>query len=530
MKPAVHLRIFYYNPLRRVGDVTGRTDHGSNPVRRTVLPNPQMKIQAMRLPTALAMGLLSGVASVAASETERMLANVDSRLVAQCEAALRAELEPRIAARVGPIVLTEERFTKKLADGSVQISQYWGRAPMQAYSFFEAHDLLGDPKYLRVAVDLADYYLRVQEPEGFWHFAHVVFPDGSARRLELAEAKGRAVCRIQDTHQTGCFRLMLYAWRVTGEQKYLDAAKRCGDYLLSIQNENGSWPDWWIPGHQHSDPNPRQKAGIISGGSYNDGATTGGLETMLVMYQLTRDPKYVARVPRLGQWIFDTQLGQGRVRGWCQQYDLDNRPAAARHFETAVIDPRTFGRFVAPLCAWFYVMSGDERYLKLMQEAVDWIKSVEKPDGWAYQYLPDGTPCFSLDGEVYRHDQPDTWPKAFPQRHDGIQRFTRDNGGPGDAPHFLAAWRQGGRGALRAKFSGSVKLSPEEYEHTRRSAAKWLASQRDATRSPAQFLMKLRTAQGRFTPEQLAAGAPPHFCGTGLHSFKVVDWLDIPWR
>jgi DUF1680 family protein len=34
-----HLGIFYYNPLRRVGDVTGRTDHGGNPVRRTVLPN-----------------------------------------------------------------------------------------------------------------------------------------------------------------------------------------------------------------------------------------------------------------------------------------------------------------------------------------------------------------------------------------------------------------------------------------------------------------------------------------------------------
>lgn len=34
-----HLGIFYYNPLRRVGDMTGRTDHGGNPVRRTVLPN-----------------------------------------------------------------------------------------------------------------------------------------------------------------------------------------------------------------------------------------------------------------------------------------------------------------------------------------------------------------------------------------------------------------------------------------------------------------------------------------------------------
>ncbi len=33
-----HLAIFYYNPLKRVGDLTGVTDHGGNPVQRTRLP------------------------------------------------------------------------------------------------------------------------------------------------------------------------------------------------------------------------------------------------------------------------------------------------------------------------------------------------------------------------------------------------------------------------------------------------------------------------------------------------------------
>ncbi|MEP0844926.1 MAG: glycoside hydrolase family 127 protein [Phycisphaerae bacterium] len=33
-----HLAIFYYNPLRRVGDLTGRSDHGGSPVARTRLP------------------------------------------------------------------------------------------------------------------------------------------------------------------------------------------------------------------------------------------------------------------------------------------------------------------------------------------------------------------------------------------------------------------------------------------------------------------------------------------------------------
>jgi DUF1680 family protein len=33
-----HTGNFYYNPLRRVGDLTGKTDHGGDPVRRTMLP------------------------------------------------------------------------------------------------------------------------------------------------------------------------------------------------------------------------------------------------------------------------------------------------------------------------------------------------------------------------------------------------------------------------------------------------------------------------------------------------------------
>ncbi|MBN1417425.1 MAG: glycoside hydrolase family 127 protein [Planctomycetes bacterium] len=35
---ADHLGNFYYNPLRRVGDLAGKTDHGGDPVRRTRLP------------------------------------------------------------------------------------------------------------------------------------------------------------------------------------------------------------------------------------------------------------------------------------------------------------------------------------------------------------------------------------------------------------------------------------------------------------------------------------------------------------
>ena len=514
------------------------------------------------LRSALTALLLAPLAALHAAEpptaVNEILSQVDAKLIADVEADARAYLDARAATRVGPVLFDIERFTKVQEDGSVLVSNYWGRAPMLGYLFFDGFDLLGEEKYRRVALDLADHYLRIQELEGFWHYAHFVKPDGTTSRLEMAEAKGRAVCRIQDAHQSGILNLLLYAWRVTDEKKYFDAAKRCGDYLLSIQNENGSWPDYWIPGHQHSEPNPRQKAGAISGGSYNDGATSGGLGIMLTMYHLTGDTKYLARIPALGQWIFDTQLGEGKVRGWCQQYDLRNKPTAARHFESPVIDPRTFPRFIVPLCAWFVAMSGEERYITVLRETVDWVRSVEKPGpdgGWGYQYLPDGTAVFSLDYKVYRHDQPETWPKEFPEKHDGIQRYTRSNGGPGDAPYFIAAFDKGGMAAIRAMFGGSTKLTPDEYLRERLAAAKFVSDPKhlamvrarplreanpkfeldrsDNEKAPGrvewEWLHKLRIAQGRFTPEQLATGGQPRFCGDRTHSVKIANWFEIPW-
>jgi len=492
-------------------------------------------------------------------ETEVLLGRLDPGSVAQAEEDARRYLDARAKARIGPVLLEIERFTAVKPDGSVVVSQYWGRAPLQAYLYFDAFDILGDRWYLDVALACADHYLKIQEPEGFWHYAHIVKPDGETVRLDNPDFQNRAVCRIQDTHQMGAFRLLLYAWGVTGDEKYLRGAKCCGDYMLSIQNENGSWPDYWIPGHRHTDPNPRQKAGVISGGSYNDGATSGGVEMMIIMFHLTRDPKYVARFPHLGRWIFDTQFGQGRVRGWCQQYDLANRPAAARHFESPVIDPRTFPRFIVPLCAWLAAMSGEDRYLKLLEETVEWVRSVEKPGpdgGWAYQYLPDGTPVFTLGGVVYRHDRPETWPKEFPEKHDGIQRYSRDNAGVGDAPKYLELYRRGGLRAIQDAFRGPVELTPLEFAKARLAAARRIADpailasvrerglreadpryeldrgtneSRRAARLQWEFLRNVRIARGAFTAKQLAPGGSPPLCGDRPHSFKVGDWFSVPW-
>ena len=56
----------------------------------------------------------------------------------------------------------------------------------------------------------------------------------------------------------------------------------------------------------------------------------------LLAYHLTGDKKYLAKFDKFGQWLFDSQVGQGEVRGWAHQYDMEGKPTQARQFEPAV--------------------------------------------------------------------------------------------------------------------------------------------------------------------------------------------------
>jgi hypothetical protein len=472
---------------------------------------------------------------------------------------MRAYLDARMATRIQavmPVGVLTARYKR-----GIGVNDRDGGVTGQAYPYYEAYELLGDKKYLQVVMDMAEFTLRTQQPKGYWTPLHIARTDGT-----IGLGNPETYCRFQDGFQIGRFRFLLYVWRVTGEKKYLDAAIRNADYVLSCQNDNGSWPDYWVDGTVRGD---RKRVsgweGVLIGGSYNDGATTLPMMQMLCAYHLTKDPKYLAKIGRIGQWMFDTQIGEGKVRGWCQQYGLDNKPIAARSFEMAAIEPRTFNRFIVPMCTWFYVLTGEDRYMTLLAETVAWMESVKKPapnkpgGGWAYQYLPDGTPAFPWNYKMYRYDSPETWPKGeTPEEVKSIKSRSQHGSGKtgtSGAESVLKLWREGGRDAVARSLTGPVELSPEAYLDARIAAArraldaKTLATVRArplakadpdrplGTRDPEinaqaavqwRFLQDVRIAQGKFTALDLARGAPPYCGGDHMHAYKVADWLALP--
>ena len=118
--------------------------------------------------------------------------------------------------------------------------------------------------------------------------------------------KGERFIRIQDGTTTRPFWIMLYAYRLSGDRKYLESAVRCADVLLSIKRPGGGWGDPWAFGGGRSG-----NSGVYHGTSFNDGATNDPFQIMVMAYHLTGDKKYIDSLHEVGKFIAKARMGEG---------------------------------------------------------------------------------------------------------------------------------------------------------------------------------------------------------------------------
>ncbi|MBD3293343.1 MAG: hypothetical protein GF393_10495, partial [Armatimonadia bacterium] len=372
-------------------------------------------------------------------------------------------------------------WTGETEDPRIVRNKYGSSIVSTAYDFLDAWHHGGEERWREVAARSVDFFLRAQDERGYWYQDYLV--DAAGRPVGMK----KTWARIQDGYQSQPFLYLLYWHRLTGERRAFEAARRCADFVLSVENPNGSWPGTFeVTSGVGKTTGPR---GVERGCEYNDYATTDPMRMMITMYHLTGEERYLhgpegsAGILGIGRWMFDTQIGEGEVRGWCQQYDQDNRPVWSRAFEAPVIEPRVISRFIHPQTLTLSLITGNERYLDLLQETYDWYRSVEVPGedgGWYYQYLPDGTPVYSRDFETIaiKPDDPDA-PKPGRDKLN-LRGIERD----------LNAWRQLGLEGLRESFSGPTEISEADCLARRRAAVQWLRENQSAVRAEVEAMRR----------------------------------------
>ncbi len=327
------------------------------------------------------------------AELEAALKRVDMRLCEQTEADVRGLLDKLLQTYWKPGQTLSVSYD---TGGHGAICAMWLRG----------YEMLGEERYLQAGLDSVDAILQTQREDGMFPAAAIL------RRGGRSEARARA--RLEDEYNFVQFALVCYAYKLSKDREYLHAALKHAETLRSCQDPGASelWQGPW-PHTYHGQVRPERGEGYKAGYMLNDYAAYDGMRTMIMAYKLSGEKKY--------------------------------------------IDPRNFNRFACPMLTYFSAAMNKDVGLNMIREAYDWLKSVERRDGWAYKYTYDGQEAFA--GAYRNMLRPDVHGRSKVVL-DGVEKV-------------LQVTENGGIEALRSWYGPRpVKYNPRQYMAARIESAR----------------------------------------------------------
>ena len=224
---------------------------------------------------------------------------------------------------------------------------------------------LGDSAWLQSAERTARTLLRLQAPDGHWPYSARY--DAEADSFSPMYSDG--IAPLEDHVQSHPTCLLWLLHELTGDESYKQAADKGRDFILRAQNPNGSWSHHFDLAQGCGQAARRQ---YLRAGEINDDTTGDQMMVMLVAYRRTGDPRYLASYLRAADWLVSAFIDRGG-KGWAQQYDEQNNPIPARHFEPAAVS-LSEGIHSAPrMLMRAYRLTGEERYATPVRKWYEWM-------------------------------------------------------------------------------------------------------------------------------------------------------------
>jgi hypothetical protein len=169
-----------------------------------------------------------------------------------------------------------------------------------------------------------------------------------------------------------------------------EATRFALDAVLRNQHRNGAWSQVFDGTHVRDDE-PKQASYPDDwprkhpGGDYwrhytfNDGAMSAVIETLLEAARLYGDPRYQQAAVRGGEFILLAQMPEPQP-AWAQQYDAAMHPAWARKFEPPAVSSTESVHAIETLLV-LHRATRDDRFLKPIPAAIAWLQKSALPDG-----------------------------------------------------------------------------------------------------------------------------------------------------
>jgi Pectic acid lyase len=246
--------------------------------------------------------------------------------------------------------------------------------PSVGHLWLDAFLATGDAFYLDAALQTARALVAAQHPSGGWNYVYDFAGEASLRdwystcarnawRMEEFHAQ-RANATFDDacTSTATQFLIRLELERSTPEVSA--ALGKALGFLLESQYESGGWPQRY--------PLDADYTRLVT---FNDDVLGENLKTLIMAYAAQGSARALGAL-RAGMDCVVAMQQPMPQPGWGLQHQLDGAPAAGRTFEPEALVTHTTGANIELLIA-FYDLTGDEKYVRRVPEALDWLEAVQ---------------------------------------------------------------------------------------------------------------------------------------------------------
>jgi hypothetical protein len=266
-----------------------------------------------------------------------------------------------------------ERFGESKYE-KAHVNEIWVQppgTPSVGKAFLAAYNVTKDQRYLTAARKVARALAWGQRDIGGWdHRVRVDHLKPDSVRPE--RAKGRCTFDDNITQEALSF-LMAIDLRL--DEAWLTESVELGlQFMLQSQFANGAWPQWYP-----------LRGGYYNHYTFNDNSINDCIRVMMEAHKYYGKKEYLDSARRGGDFMILSQCNPPQA-GWAQQYNLELKPSWARSFEPPGICSAVTGRNIRTLIG-LYLYTKDEKYLKPIPAAIDWLKRSQiKPNLWGRIY------------------------------------------------------------------------------------------------------------------------------------------------
>ena len=305
----------------------------------------------------------------------------------------------QVAAHGGYVYRYSADLKKREGEGKVDLETVWVQppgTPAVGLAYLDAFERTQQPELLEAARAAGECLIQGQLRSGGWQDRIEFAPAARAKmayRIDPVRRRGRNSTSFDDDKTQSAMRFLMRLDQALDfkDEPVHETIQFALDAVLKAQFPNGGWSQVF---DSFPDPDlspvkpasyPAESLREYPGGDYwlhytlNDNAIADTIDMLLLAARIYDSPRYRDAAVKAGGFLLLAQLPAPQP-AWAQQYNLDMHPVWARKFEPPAVSGSESQGVIQTLLD-LYVETADQRFLKPIAPAIDYLQGSKLPDG-----------------------------------------------------------------------------------------------------------------------------------------------------